>query len=105
MPYQLREKIQRGWFDDELMVLGREALRQPPRMLELGKFGFTKADRECAHGRREGSHRGDHGARIDATRQERPQRHIRDEPPRHRAGEKSPELGDSIAIGYMKARS
>ena len=75
--HDARDDIQRVRLDDELVMVGGETLGDQARPLELVISVLAEADRERAHrlGRCLG-HRRHHPGRVDATGQERAQRHV-----------------------------
>ena len=85
MPDQPRQHRDGVRLDDELLVLGAEALGDHPGVSGLVILLRRKADREGLDpAGADPRHRRDHGARIDPARQKRAERHVGDQPQPHR---------------------
>ena len=74
---QLRHDLDGVWFDDELVMIGREALGDHPGESQLIKVSLREADRERLYGfGRLVGHGGDHGARVDSAREQSAERDL-----------------------------
>ena len=77
---QAVDDVERIRPDHELVMIGGEVLREPPRSIELVERRFVEADREgLDRPRRCPRHQPDDQARIHASREQRPDRDVADE--------------------------
>ena len=82
--YERRQDLQRGGFDDELMMIRPEQPGDAPRMLQLVVPLLLESNGERFHGLgRQAAHHRHDGARIHTAAQKRAHGYVADEPQPH----------------------
>src|SRR5688572_31166060 len=90
--------------DDELVVVGREVARGETRVRKLVEAVLAEADGEGLDGaRRVARHQADDRARINPAREERAERHVRDETHAHRLVQERAQLLYQLALARLFA--
>ena len=101
MPDQPRQHRDGIGFDDQLLVIGRVALRDHPGVAGLVVFLGRKADREgLDRAAPDARHHRDDGGGIDPAGQKGAERHVRDQSQPHRLLE----LRDQLAAQFRGRR-
>ena len=102
MPQQFRHHLEQFGLDDKFMVIGTVAFGNLARKIQLIEIIRLKADRKSFDRlSRQPAHQGHNCAGIQPAAQERPQRHVTDQPPLHGIRHQLAELCHRFILAHL----